>query len=89
MSSFASSLQNGMSRDEFIAEMVSELKLSPSGNFDLPRKPSILMTLSEAVEELSYDWPEVHTDVLKTIHDFLLNIPYNDHGNNSKNSFSN
>eukprot|EP00943_MAST-04B_sp_MAST-4B-sp1_P004052 g4052.t1 len=89
MSSFASSLQNGMSRDEFIAEMVSELKLSPSGNFDLPRKPSILMTLSEAVEELSYDWPEVHTDVLKTIHDFLLNIPYNDHGNNSKNSLKN
>mgnify|MGYP007000363952 len=59
--------------------------LSPSGNLDLPRQPTILMTLSEAVEELSYDWPEVHMDVLKMISDFLYNIPNDNSKNNIKN----
>ena len=45
-----------MSREEFIQEMVNELKVS-SDNLDLPRRPSVLMNLAEAVEELSYDWP--------------------------------
>ena len=74
-----------LTRDKFIEEMVKELKLSPSGNFDLPRQPTILMTLSEAVEELSYDWPEVHMDVLKMISDFLYNIPNDNSKNNIKN----
>ena len=77
MSSFAS---EHMSRDEFIQEMVNELKVS-SDNLDLPRRPSVLMNLAEAVEELSYDWPEVHVGVLKTINDFFFNIPWDSSAN--------
>ena len=58
-----------MSRDEFIQEMVNELKVS-SDNLDLRRRPSVLMNLAEAVEELlrlarSSRW------CLKTINDFF------------------
>ena len=42
------------------------------------------MTLSEAVEELSYDWPEVHMDVLKS--QIRIYTTYHD---NSKNNIKN